>query len=83
MRLPILPGLLLLLLPAGGCAPTVPLAEHEALQDDVRTIGERLDTLEAENDRLKVMVATQRQIIRDMRCNASLVVEPDPDLPVP
>lgn len=74
--------LLALLVALAGCAPTVPLAQHQALElrlDELRegqeVLREELAELQETNQQLTSMVAAQRMIIRDLRCRPSVTVE--------
>jgi hypothetical protein len=71
---------------AAGCAATVPLEEHQALESQLAELARgqeelrgEFDVLELHNQRLTAMVAAQRQIIRDLRCNPTVDIAPVPD----
>ncbi|MCP3984222.1 MAG: hypothetical protein GY723_07520 [bacterium] len=73
---------LLLLAAASGCAATVPLEQHQALESRIgelragqEVLRTELDALQDANQQLTAMVAAQRMIIRDLRCRPSITIE--------
>ncbi len=65
-----------------GCASTVPLEQHQALEARLGELQEgqellrgELGELEERNEQLTAMVAAQRMIIRDLRCRPQLTIE--------
>ena len=67
-----------------GCAPTVPLEQHQALETRLGELIEgqevlkaRIGELEDTNQELRAMVAAQRMVIRDLRCRPTVTIEPE------
>lgn len=78
MRFLILP----LLAALSGCAATVPLEQHQALETSLGELRAGQEVLRAEleelretNQQLTAMVAAQRMIIRDLRCRPKMTIE--------
>lgn len=74
--------LVILLAALAGCAATVPLAQHQALEASLGELREGQDVLRTEiqelretNQQLTAMVAAQRMIIRDLRCRPTITIE--------
>jgi len=72
------------LLGTGGCAATVPLEQHEALETRLAELQEAQEALIADTqelrdhkERLTAMVAAQRMIIRDLRCRPMVEIKPE------